>query len=56
LGADYCGVDLLRSEVGELFVLEVNSMPAWQGLQEVTPFNLADRIAEYCLDAIQEKG
>jgi RimK family alpha-L-glutamate ligase len=52
LGADYCGVDLLRTESGELFVLEVNSMPAWQGLQQVTPFEIADRIVEYCLGLI----
>jgi len=48
LGADYCGVDLLRSDTGELFVLEVNSMPAWQGLQRVTDFNIASRIADFC--------
>ena len=56
LEADYCGVDLLRSEAGELFVLEVNSMPAWQGLQEVTPFDVADRIVKYCFDVIQRKS
>ena len=55
LGADYCGVDLLRNQAGELFVSEVNSMPAWQGLQEVTPFNIADRIVEYCLGLIRGK-
>jgi RimK family alpha-L-glutamate ligase len=53
LGADYCGVDLLRDESGELFILEVNSMPAWQGLQQVTPFNIADRIAEHCLSLVK---
>jgi RimK family alpha-L-glutamate ligase len=53
LGADYCGVDLMRSEAGELFVLEVNSMPAWQGLQEVTSFDLADQIAAYCLGLVE---
>jgi RimK family alpha-L-glutamate ligase len=52
LGADYCGVDLLRSATGELYILEVNSMPAWQGLQQVTQFDLADRIVEYCLGII----
>jgi RimK family alpha-L-glutamate ligase len=52
LGAEYCGVDLLYSETGELFVLEVNSMPAWQGLQEVTPFDIAGRIAEHSLGII----
>lgn len=55
LGADYCGVDLLRSESGELFVLEVNSMPAWQGLQQVTSFGIADVIVEYCLGLIRGK-
>ena len=54
LGADYCGVDLLRDESGELFILEVNSMPAWQGLQQVTPFNIADRIAEHCLSLVKK--
>lgn len=48
VGADYCGVDLLRSERGELFVLEVNSMPAWQGLQQVTHFDIAERLVAYC--------
>jgi RimK family alpha-L-glutamate ligase len=49
VGADYCGVDLMYNPEGELFLLEVNSMPAWQGLQTVTPFDIADRLADYCL-------
>lgn len=53
LGADYCGVDLLRSTSGSLFLLEVNSMPAWQGLQEVTPFDIAERIVAYCLKLVR---
>jgi RimK family alpha-L-glutamate ligase len=55
VSADYCGVDLVQSAVGELFLLEVNSMPAWQGLQQVTSFNIADNIVDYCLKAIPEK-
>ena len=55
LGADYCGVDLLRSEAGELFVLEVNSMPAWQGLQEVTSFDIAAKMADFFLGQIYER-
>jgi RimK family alpha-L-glutamate ligase len=47
VSADYCGVDLLRSEKGELYVIEVNSMPAWQGLQQVTDFNIAEHLIEY---------
>jgi len=32
LGADYCCVDLDRSKSGELFIMEIDSMPAWKGL------------------------
>lgn len=53
VGANYCGVDLMRSEEGALFVLEVNSMPAWQGLQQVTDFDITERIVAYCLSASQ---
>ncbi len=49
VGADYCGVDLLRSEKGELYVIEVNSMPAWQGLQKVTEFDIAQKMTEFYL-------
>ncbi len=49
LGAHYCGVDLLHSETGELYLLEVNSMPAWQGLQQVTSVDIAGQVVDYCL-------
>ena len=32
---DYCGVDIIRDKNGKLWVLEVNSIPAWSGLQSV---------------------
>ena len=37
VGAAMRGVDLIEDERGAPTVLEVNSMPAWQGLQSVTP-------------------
>ena len=42
LDIDYAGVDLLPDADGSLHVLEVNSIPAWYGLQAVTGFNIAD--------------
>lgn len=45
VGAVYAGVDLIRDPAGRLQLLEVNSMPAWQGLQSVTPERIADRLA-----------
>jgi len=47
VGADYCGVDLMYGEDGNLYVLEINSMPAWQGLQQVTDFDIAERLVAY---------
>lgn len=46
LDADYAGIDLIRTPKGELQVLEVNSNPAWRGLQRVADINIADAIAE----------
>jgi tetrahydromethanopterin:alpha-L-glutamate ligase len=36
VGADHAGVDLIEDSTGGVQVLEVNSMPAWKGLQSVT--------------------
>jgi RimK family alpha-L-glutamate ligase len=44
--ADYAGIDLIRTPAGELQVLEVNSNPAWRGLQSVADINIAWAIAE----------
>lgn len=45
LGCDHAGVDLVEDEDGRLLLLEVNSMPAWRGLQGVTTADVAERIA-----------
>jgi tetrahydromethanopterin:alpha-L-glutamate ligase len=50
VGAAYCGVDLIEDEARGLVVLEVNSMPAWKGLQGVTDVDIADRIAAHVLE------
>ena len=36
VGAGYAGIDLIEDAAGGVQVLEVNSMPAWKGLQSVT--------------------
>jgi tetrahydromethanopterin:alpha-L-glutamate ligase len=53
VGADYAGVDLVRDPHGRALVLEVNSMPAWQGLQQVTATSIADRLVALLLAAAQ---
>ena len=41
VGAEYAGVDLLPARDGTVYVLEVNGIPGWQGLQEATGIDVA---------------
>ena len=42
IGINYAGVDVMRDKHGKLWVIEVNSIPAWRGLQTITSINIAD--------------
>lgn len=56
VGADYAGVDLIRVRSGETQILEVNSMPAWSGLQQVADgIDIADTIAQRFIAAIASR-
>ena len=48
----YCGVDVIRDQNGKLLVLEVNSIPAWRGLQGVTDINIAQMLVDDLLSKI----
>ncbi|WP_341886702.1 RimK family alpha-L-glutamate ligase [Variovorax sp. YR752] len=51
LAMDYAGIDILpASSMNDLQVLEVNGVAAWQGLQRVTPFNIARCIVDDLLE------
>ena len=51
LQMDYAGVDILPEGTQDaLRVLEVNGVAAWQGLQRVTPFNIARALVDDLLD------
>ncbi|HEY6890373.1 MAG TPA: RimK family alpha-L-glutamate ligase [Solirubrobacter sp.] len=41
VGVDYAGVDLLRAADGRDYVLELNSIPGWSGLQQATGTDVA---------------
>jgi tetrahydromethanopterin:alpha-L-glutamate ligase len=43
---DYAGIDLIIDQDGQLQVLEVNSIPAWKGLQEVCVSSIADMLVD----------
>ncbi|MGE0280546.1 MAG: RimK family alpha-L-glutamate ligase [Rhizobiaceae bacterium] len=54
VGASFAGVDILFNDGGKAFVLEVNSMPAWSGLQSVSSVNIAGELADAFLDHLAE--
>jgi tetrahydromethanopterin:alpha-L-glutamate ligase len=55
VGAEYAGVDIIEAPEGGYLVLEVNSMPAWNGLQRVTRTKIAEQLVEAFLDDVLGK-
>jgi tetrahydromethanopterin:alpha-L-glutamate ligase len=49
----YCGVDVIRDKAGKCWVLEVNSIPAWRGLQAVTQANIAQVLVNDFLSQVE---
>ena len=47
LGADYAGVDLVRASDGRDYVLEVNGIPGWQGVERATGVDVAAALVEH---------
>ncbi|MBV9702462.1 MAG: RimK family alpha-L-glutamate ligase [Methylobacteriaceae bacterium] len=56
VGADFAGVDIIRDSAGRPWVIEVNSMPAWRGLQKVTAANVAAVIASDLVGALDARS
>jgi tetrahydromethanopterin:alpha-L-glutamate ligase len=49
LDMDYAGVDIIKDARGEYCVIEVNSVPAWKGLQSVCDIDVAEcLVAHLC--------
>ncbi len=46
VGMDYAGVDLMRDAGGVLQVIEINSIPAWKGLQSVCGVDIAQALVD----------
>ena len=53
--ADFAGVDILLGSDGSPYVLEVNSMPAWRGLQSVASVDIAEAVASDFLGVLRER-
>ena len=55
IDADYAGVDLLPSRDGTVFVLEVNGIPGWRGLQQATGLDVAGVIVDHLVGRVRAK-
>lgn len=47
VGTEYAGVDLLPVPDGDPYILEVNGIPGWKGLQATCEIDIAAEIARY---------
>jgi RimK family alpha-L-glutamate ligase len=56
VGANFAGVDILHGADRRPTVLEVNSMPAWSGLQKVTPVRIASALARDMVAALSAEA
>lgn len=56
IGADYAGVDLIQSSDGAVWVLEVNGIPGWEGLQQATGLDVASAIIEHLESRVSARG
>jgi RimK family alpha-L-glutamate ligase len=52
INLDYAGVDIIPAENGKTYVVEVNSIPGWRGLQKATGQRIAEHIVNYLLSKI----
>jgi tetrahydromethanopterin:alpha-L-glutamate ligase len=46
LAMDYAGVDIIRDRDGNYTVIEMNSIPAWKGLQSVCDISIAELLVD----------
>lgn len=55
LNMDYAGVDIIQDADGRHVVIEVNSVPAWKGLQSVCSIDIASALANDLVDRHMNK-
>jgi glutathione synthase/RimK-type ligase-like ATP-grasp enzyme len=54
LGVEYAGVDVLRAADGRDYVIELNGIPGWHGLQEATGADVATALVEHVEALVSE--
>lgn len=52
----YAGVDVMRDRHGQLWIIEVNSIPAWRGLQSITSVDIAGVLVDHLLSQMTHEA
>lgn len=55
LAMDYAGVDIIQAQDGSYTVIEVNSIPAWKGLESVCDLHVAEVLAHDLISRYLQK-
>ncbi|MBT5643927.1 MAG: ATP-grasp domain-containing protein [Gammaproteobacteria bacterium] len=51
----FCGVDIIRCDKKN-YVIELNSIPAWKGMQSIVKNNLSDQITDIFIENMTDKS
>ena len=49
----FCGIDLIK-ERDKIYVIEINSVPAWKGLQSITKDNISESITDILFKSVDQ--
>lgn len=52
--ADYAGVDIIPADDGTDYVIEVNGIPGWRGLQDATGIDVAGAVVDHLLGKLAD--
>lgn len=53
----FCGIDFIQdSQTGEIYFLELNTVPQWAGFQEATGIDVGKEIVEHCSSIYERKN
>ena len=56
IAADYAGIDIIKDKYGNYKVVEINSAPAWKGLQKTSKKNIAAILVKTFLNKINKRN
>ena len=54
VGANYAGIDILIDENNKVWITEINSVPAWKGLESTCNIDIANLLVDDFLEKLEK--